>query len=78
MLTNNASKAAGDGNTDPDGGLLSVSQVAKMLNAHPNSVRRWADMGLLPAFRVGCRGDRFFLSEDVASFLGSEVGPRVS
>ena len=27
--------------------MLTVSEVASMMNAHPNSVRHWADMGLL-------------------------------
>jgi hypothetical protein len=27
--------------------ILTVSEAAAMLNAHPNSVRRWAEIGLL-------------------------------
>lgn len=54
-----------------DGTLLTVSQVAEMLNAHPHSVRRWADMGLLPAYRIGVRGDRRFIVSDVDDFLAA-------
>ena len=54
-----------------NGTLLTVSQVADMLNAHPHSVRRWADMGLLPAYRIGVRGDRRFLVSDVDDFLAA-------
>ena len=49
--------------------LLKVSEVADLMNAHPNSVRRWADLGLLPAYRIGMRGDRRFRSGDVENFL---------
>ncbi len=54
-----------------NGTLLTVSQVADMLNAHPHSVRRWADMGLLPAYRIGIRGDRRFVLSDVDDFLAA-------
>ncbi len=54
---------------DPDLEMLTVSQVARLLNVHPNSVRRWANQGLLRTYRVGRRGDRRFRPEDVASFL---------
>ena len=50
-------------------GLLSVAQVAQFLNAHPHSVRRWADSGLLPCYRIGFRGDRRFQPDDVDEFL---------
>ncbi|PKB82774.1 MAG: hypothetical protein BZY88_03725 [SAR202 cluster bacterium Io17-Chloro-G9] len=51
------------------GAMLTVAQVAQILNAHPHSVRRWADMGLLPVYRIGVRGDRRFKSQDVEDFL---------
>jgi len=51
--------------------VLTVSEAAAMLNAHPNSVRRWADMGLLPSFRIGLRGDRRFRVEDIAYLVDS-------
>jgi excisionase family DNA binding protein len=52
-------------------GLLTVSEASSMLKAHPNSIRRWADMGLLPSYRIGVRGDRRFHYDDVADFLQS-------
>ena len=55
-----------------NGRLLTVSQAAHLLGAHVNSVRRWADMGLLPCYRLGLRGDRRFRPDEVSSFLGSE------
>ena len=52
-----------------NGNLLTVAQVAERLNAHPHSVRRWADSGLLHCYRIGFRGDRRFKPDDVDEFL---------
>ena len=49
--------------------LLTVAEVAQRLHAHPHSVRRWADAGLLNCYRIGVRGDRRFQPEDVDAFL---------
>ncbi len=50
-------------------GMLTVRQVARILNVHINTVRRWNDRGILKAYRIGPRGDRRFSKEDVALFL---------
>ena len=60
----NGSHLSGNG-----GSLLTVAQVAQFLNAHPHSVRRWADSGLLNCYRIGFRGDRRFKLDDVEAFL---------
>ena len=52
-----------------NGTLWTVSEVAEALGAHPNSVRRWSDMGILPSYRIGMRGDRRFKPQDVSVFL---------
>ena len=49
--------------------LLTVGEVARILHVHVNTVRRWADEGLLPAYRIGLRGDRRFREEVLESFL---------
>jgi excisionase family DNA binding protein len=51
--------------------VLTVSEAAAMLNAHPNSVRRWAEIGLLPHFRLGLRGGRRFHREDLEKLMES-------
>jgi excisionase family DNA binding protein len=52
--------------------MLTVSDVARLLSVHINTVRRWSNQGILKAYRVGFRGDRRFRQEDIASFLSQE------
>ena len=54
--------------------LLTTSEAAKLLNAHPNSVRKWADEGLLECYRIGSRGHRRFPLEDLQNFLALDGG----
>ena len=56
-----------------NGNLLTVTQVAQLLNAHQHSVRRWADSGLLDCYSIGFRGDRRFKSDDVEAFLLARI-----
>ncbi len=49
--------------------FLTVSEVADLLNIHPNTVRRWAQQGLLKAWRIGPRRDRRFQRTDVLNLL---------
>lgn len=50
-------------------GMLTINEVAQLLNVHINTVRRWSNQGVLKAYRIGSRGDRRFRQEDVANFL---------
>lgn len=49
--------------------LMTVKDVATLLNIHINTVRRWSDQGILKAYRINKRGDRRFRKEDIARFL---------
>ena len=53
-------------------GMLTIGEVAELLNVHINTVRRWSNQGILKAYRIGHRGDRRFRKEDIASFLSEE------
>ncbi|MDD5083012.1 MAG: helix-turn-helix domain-containing protein [Dehalococcoidales bacterium] len=52
--------------------MLTASDVARLLNVHINTVRRWSNQGILKAYRVGSRGDRRFRHEDISSFLSQK------
>jgi excisionase family DNA binding protein len=49
--------------------MLTPGDVARILNVHTNTVRRWSSLGILRGFRIGPRGDRRFLKQDVDKFL---------
>ena len=49
--------------------MLTTTEVAHLLHVHPNTVRQWADKGLLHAYRLGTRRDRRFKREDIEKFI---------
>ena len=51
------------------GPMLTVREVARLLHIHSNTVRRWSDLGIIRAYRIGPRGDRRFRREDIARLL---------
>jgi excisionase family DNA binding protein len=52
--------------------MLTTSGVANMLYVHINTVRRWSDQGILKPYRVGPRGDRRFMREDILEYLSTQ------
>ena len=48
------------------GAMLTISDAARLLNVHVNTLRRWNKQGIIKAYRIGSRGDRRFRREDVA------------
>lgn len=49
--------------------MLTVSEVARLIHVHPNTLRRWSDTGIIRALRITRRGDRRFRLVDVNRFL---------
>jgi len=49
--------------------MLTVREVSLLLHVHPNTLRRWADKGIIKSFSITPRGDRRFLSRDIDQFL---------
>lgn len=56
----------------PSESLLSVSQAARLLGVHANTIRAWTDAGRLTAYRINDRGDRRYRRSDVGSLLVEE------
>jgi excisionase family DNA binding protein len=54
--------------------MLTTSEVARLLNVHINTVRRWSNQGILKTYRIGSRGDRRFYREDISDFLSQRLG----
>jgi excisionase family DNA binding protein len=48
--------------------MLTTSEVARILRVHINTVRRWANQGVLTSYRIGSRGDRRFKKVDIDRF----------
>lgn len=49
--------------------MLATTEVAQFLHVHPNTVRHWANEGLLRVYRLGAGGDRRFKREEIEKFL---------
>ena len=60
-------KMANRHNIPNDPRLLGVEGAAKVLGAHPNSIRRWANSGRLRCF-LDVNGWRKFKMEDILKF----------
>lgn len=54
--------------------MLTVSEVARLLHIHPNTLRRWSNSGRIRAYRITPRGDRRFKRVDIARLL-AEFNP---
>lgn len=51
------------------GTMLTTGEVARLLNVHDSTVRRWNDRGIIKAYRIGPRGERRFQRDDIAIFF---------
>ncbi len=49
--------------------MLAVRHVARLLGIHENTVRMWADSGILESYRIGPRQDRRIPAESVGRML---------
>ena len=49
--------------------LLTLEQVANILNLNKETLRRWDDSGKLKAIRIGTRRDRRYRKIDILDFL---------
>ena len=49
--------------------MLTVSEVARLLHVHPNTLRRWSNRGRIRSYRINPRGDRRYKLRDIEGFL---------
>lgn len=49
--------------------MLRTGEACRILCIHSNTLRRWSKQGIVKAYRVGPRGDRRFIREDIAALL---------
>lgn len=54
---------------DPTPVLVPVGEASQILHVHPNTLRKWSDLGLIPSYRIGLRRDRRFALSDLLAFL---------
>jgi excisionase family DNA binding protein len=52
--------------------MMTTSGVARMLYVHINTVRRWSDQGILKPYRIGPRGDRRFMRDDIIHYMNTQ------
>ena len=49
--------------------MLTVKEVASILNLHSSTVRRWEKEGLLMSYRIGPRHSLRFKQEEILDFV---------
>ena len=49
---------------------LNVAQAAELLDAHPETVRKWIRRGKVPAYRIGELGDYILYKDDLEALVG--------
>ena len=54
--------------------VVTVGEASELLHVHPNTLRKWSDMGVIPSYRIGQRRDRRFVLEDVLEYLHRRNG----
>ncbi len=50
-------------------GLLTITEVSKILKVHTNTLRKWDKKGILKAVRFGQRGDRRYKKENIEKLI---------
>jgi len=49
--------------------LVKITEAAKMLNVHPNTLRKWDNKGILVSIRFGERQDRRYKVSDIEEYI---------
>ncbi len=68
-MTSNRSQNKPENKPDQNKKLLTINEVAELFGVHPETLRRWDNEGKLKAIRIGKRGHRKYLYEDIQKKL---------
>ena len=49
--------------------MLTMREACRLLNVHGNTLRRWSEMGVVKAYRIGIGQHRRFKAEDIAALV---------
>ena len=49
--------------------MITTSEAAIMLHVNVNTIRKWANQGILEGYRLGRRGDRRFIKDKISELL---------
>ena len=55
--------------------MFRVAKAAEYLSVHPNTIRRWADDGIIRAYRIGPKMERRIRQEDLDEYLNRHIHP---
>ena len=55
--------------------MMTIAEVSRILHVHPNTLRRWADKGVIKSYCITPRGDRRFVARDVKEFIARMKTP---
>jgi excisionase family DNA binding protein len=55
--------------------MMTIAEVSRILHVHPNTLRRWADKGVIRSYCITPRGDRRFVARDIKEFLARTKTP---
>lgn len=53
--------------------LLTLSEAAKILKVHPNTLRLWDKNGVLKAIRIGVKKVRRYKKESIKDFIDNSL-----
>ena len=55
--------------------MMTIAEVSRIHHIHPNTLRRWADKGVIKSYCITPRGDRRFVTRDIKEFIARMKTP---
>ncbi len=51
--------------------MYTTKEASVLLHVHTNTIRRWCDLGIMKSYRIGARGDRRILEDEIVRLLSN-------